>query len=289
MFKQIISREISSLKAISIIAILAVLTAGLAVASNSGFNIMSGDQELLRLKNQTQGTVNWQDPISANAGDTIRFEVYYHCGTDDAAWSTIKALGTKVRIEFPTTQQTTIATIGRVSASNLATVSDTGTINASSAQKLIFNTAAVWYHDGTSTNVTAVLGSGYAEVNLGTIDCDYTNCYVKAGFVIFTATISSIFPAPTIDLKVNGSDGPITINYNNAALLTWTTTNNPTTCTAGIDWSGAKSIPSGSESTGLLTATKTYNLTCSNTVGSASDSVLVQVLYCLPAPPPFPF
>lgn len=93
---------------------------------------------------------------------------------------------------------------------------------------------------------------------------------------------------PTVDLKANGSDGPISISYNTPALLGWTTTNNPTSCIASNGWSGSKSIPSGSESTGLMTATKTYTLTCSNTAGSASDSVLVQVLYCLASSPPVP-
>ncbi|MDP2930097.1 MAG: hypothetical protein Q8N56_00605, partial [bacterium] len=69
MFKQIFLKRIASWKAIIVIVVFAVLAAGLAIASITGFNIMSGDQELLRLKNQTQGTVNWQDPISANAGD----------------------------------------------------------------------------------------------------------------------------------------------------------------------------------------------------------------------------
>ncbi|MDP2930518.1 MAG: hypothetical protein Q8N56_02850, partial [bacterium] len=348
------------------------LAAGLAIASITGFNIMSGDQELLRLKNQTQGTVNWQDPISANAGDQIRLMAYYHCGTDDPAWSTIRANNVRVRLEFPTVAQSGIVTTARIFSNNLSTVSDAGTINVSTAQKLTIANAATWYHDGIETSIAATVGSGYVEVNLGNLECDYMNCFTKTGFIIFNGTLSAILPPtvdikangsdgpvsiaynqaatltwastnatscvasgdwsgaksvsgsestgnltsnksytitctgtggtandsvtvnvqtapPTVDLKANSSDGPITINYNTSALLSWTTTNNPTTCTAGSDWSGTKSVLSGSESTGLLTITKTYSLTCSNTAGSASDSVLVQVLYCLPAPPSLPF
>ena len=364
-----INKEISSWKAVTIIAILAVLAAGLVIASTTGFNIMSGDQELLRMKNQTQGTVDWQDPISANAGDEIKFLVYYHCGTDDPAWSTIRAYNSIAKIEFPTSQQTVITTTGRISANNLTTVSNTGTINVSSPQKLNFSGTAVWYHDGINQNVTANVSNGNVQVTLGDLECDYISCFTKAGFVVFTATVSSIFPlptvdlkannsngpitipyntaatlswtstnatscsasgnwsgakalsgsqstgnltsnktytitctgsggsatdsvvvnvqilSPTVDLKANNSNGPITISYNTAATLSWTTTNNPTTCTASGDWSGSKAIPSGSESTGILTLTKNYTLLCSNSAGSDTDSVLVQVLYCLPAPP----
>lgn len=91
--------------------------------------------------------------------------------------------------------------------------------------------------------------------------------------------------APTVDLKANNSDGPITISHNNAAALSWTTINNPTSCIASNGWSGSKAIPSGSESTGNLTGHKTYTLTCNNSAGSAADSVLVQVLYCSASPP----
>ena len=270
-----INKEISSWKAVTIIAILAVLAAGLVIASTTGFNIMSGDQELLRMKNQTQGTVDWQDPISANAGDEIKFLVYYHCGTDDPAWSTIRAYNSIAKIEFPTSQQTVITTTGRISANNLTTVSNTGTINVSSPQKLNFSGTAVWYHDGESYNITATVGNGYIEVNLGNIKCDRMDCYDNAGFVVFTAMVSSIFPLPTVDLKANNSNGPITIPYNTAATLSWTSTN-ATSCSASGNWSGAKAL-SGSQSTGNLTSNKTYTITCTGSGGTATDSVIVNV------------
>jgi len=273
-------KEISSWKAIGIIAVLAVLAAGLVVASTTGFNIMSGDQELLRMKNQTQGTIDWQDPISANAGDEVKFLAYYHCGTDDPAWSTIKAYNTVVKIEFPTIQQTVITTTGRVMASNLSTVSNPGTINVSSSQKLTFSNVATWYYNGGTSDIPVTVGSGYAQVDLGTADCDYINCFTKTGYVIFTATVSSIFNPPTVDLKANNSNGPITIPYNTAATLSWTSTN-ATSCSASGNWSGAKAL-FGSQSTGNLTSNKTYTITCTGPGGSAADSVVVNVQAALP-------
>lgn len=78
--------------------------------------------------------------------------------------------------------------------------------------------------------------------------------------------------ASTVDIMANGSNGPITIAYNSAATLSWTSAN-ASACTASGAWTGTKAT-SGSQSTGLLTSgPKTYTITC----GSASDSVVVNV------------
>jgi uncharacterized repeat protein (TIGR01451 family) len=80
---------------------------------------------------------------------------------------------------------------------------------------------------------------------------------------------------PTVDLKANNSDGPITVSYNASANLTWTSTN-ANSCTASGSWSGTKST-SGSQSTGSLTSSKTYTITCTGNGGSAIDSVTINV------------
>jgi len=82
-------------------------------------------------------------------------------------------------------------------------------------------------------------------------------------------------PSVSVDIKANGSNGPITIPYNSSANLTWTS-QNADSCTASGAWSGTKAI-SGSESTGNLTSSKTYTLTCQGLGGSASDSVTINV------------
>ncbi|MBI3261201.1 hypothetical protein HYZ64_02405, partial [Candidatus Berkelbacteria bacterium] len=80
-------------------------------------------------------------------------------------------------------------------------------------------------------------------------------------------------PAPTVDIKANGSNGPISIAYNTDATLTWTSTN-ATSCTASGGWSGSKPTNNTTgESTGVLTASKTFTLAC----GTATDSVVVNV------------
>ncbi len=92
--------------------------------------------------------------------------------------------------------------------------------------------------------------------------------------------------APTVDIKANNSNGPITINYNTSATLSWTSTN-ANSCTASNAWSGSKLLNS-SQTTGNLTSSKTYTLTCSNDVGSIADSVTVNVGAAPPPPPPNP-
>lgn len=81
---------------------------------------------------------------------------------------------------------------------------------------------------------------------------------------------------PSVDIRANGSNGPINILYGDSASLSWSSSD-ADTCTASGSWSGSKST-SGSQSTGSLTASfSTFNITCrNNTSGtSASDSVRI--------------
>jgi hypothetical protein len=76
-------------------------------------------------------------------------------------------------------------------------------------------------------------------------------------------------PAPVVNLSIS----PISITVGGSATITWSSTNNPTTCTAGGSWSGSKAS-SGSASTGTMSTVGnyTYTLTCSNSGGSNSAS-----------------
>lgn len=97
----------------------------------------------------------------------------------------------------------------------------------------------------------------------------------------FTTPCAGVF----VDIKANGSDGPITIPFNSSATLTWTSSN-ATYCFASGAWSGLKST-SGSESTGNLTSgPRTYTITCTGPGGSASDSVTIYVQQVLGATSP---
>lgn len=82
-------------------------------------------------------------------------------------------------------------------------------------------------------------------------------------------------PAPTVDLKINGGNGPITVSQGSTLSLSWTSTN-ATSCTASGLWTGTKVI-NGSLSVPSVTSSGTYTLTCSGAGGNSSDSVSVTV------------
>jgi len=112
------------------------------------FNICPQDKETLRLKNRTRGDTEWQDPISANPGDKVAFDVYYHNGITGSV-----AKNTKIRLDFPDTPKSQIITTAYLWADNASYVSDTGTINLSSPQKLVFESTAKWYPNQGTTAI----------------------------------------------------------------------------------------------------------------------------------------
>ncbi len=86
-----------------------------------------------------------------------------------------------------------------------------------------------------------------------------------------TATATPAPGSPIVDIKFNGSDGPVTIAYNASGTLSWTV-QDADSCTASNGWSGAKSHTGGSEGTGALTTSHTFTLTCTSPYGNTPDS-----------------
>jgi hypothetical protein len=82
-------------------------------------------------------------------------------------------------------------------------------------------------------------------------------------------TVTGGTPVPTVSLTAN----PTSVASGGASTLTWSSTN-ATSCTASGDWSGTKAT-SGSQSTGALTASGNFTLTCTGAGGSASASATV--------------
>jgi len=91
-----------------------------------------------------------------------------------------------------------------------------------------------------------------------------------------TVTVDPSSGAPTVSLSV----GPSAVKSGGKSTLTWSSTN-ATSCTASGDWSGAKALK-GSQSTGALTKSVTYTLTCKGPKGTAAQSATVSVT--APAP-----
>lgn len=85
-----------------------------------------------------------------------------------------------------------------------------------------------------------------------------------------------------VDIKANGSDGPITVNQGSTVELGWDAPGS-VVCGASGDWSGDKSTPSGYEYQGPLNTIKTYTykITCSPSAKTGpftDDTVQVKVV-----------
>ncbi len=76
---------------------------------------------------------------------------------------------------------------------------------------------------------------------------------------------------PTITLTAQ----PSTVGHGDSSTLTWSSTD-ATECTASGGWSGAMA-PSGSQDTGSLIASTDYDLSCTGTGGTATQSITVTV------------
>ncbi len=102
--------------------------------------------------------------------------------------------------------------------------------------------------------------------------------YVPPGGVGYCTYTSS--QAPTVDLKVDGSDGSVYRTAPASYTLNWNTTGNPTSCVPSGTWSnsGSKGSFGSQQFVGVtVTGTKTYALVCSNAYGSSTDTVTVEV------------
>lgn len=92
----------------------------------------------------------------------------------------------------------------------------------------------------------------------------------------YTAGSFGVSFLPGLDLRVGGSKGPLTVNYNNFVNLSWISSQ-AKNCEASGDWSGKKPL-SGSEKIEGLTSSKIFKIVCSGQGGSTEDSVEVEVL-----------
>jgi len=153
-------------------------------------------------------------------------------------------------------------TEGKVVSGALATINLKAKA-ASSAANLNFNFSLGSTDD---SNVTADLAQ----------PVDILGSVTDANFVIGGGS-----QIPTVNLKANDSDGPLTINTGDSVNLTWTSAN-VVSCVASGDWSGNKDA-SGSESQGGTTTSKTFTLTClAADQSTATDTVEVKI--DIPAP-----
>ena len=133
---------------------------------------------------------------------------------------------------------------------------------ATEAQLTLFNSGGQAFDPSNVVGVRIVLKSPSAVTQT-------VNVY-KTG-QISVNTNGFTFPSPGVTISAS----PNQVAQNTPSTLTWSSSNT-TSCVASGDWSGSKTTE-GSESTGNLSSSKTYTLSCSGQGGSASNSVTVTV------------
>jgi hypothetical protein len=120
----------------------------------------------------------------------------------------------------------------------------------------------------------------FTQVPAGTYTYSVT-CTNPAGATAQDSVVLTVVARqPTVDLRVDGQDGPITREAPAEYTLSWTS-QSAGTCTAagsGGDWTGNQPTGGSIPFSGVGPGTRTYTLTCWNGVRSASDSVTVEVI-----------
>jgi len=145
-------------------------------------------------------------------------------------------------------------------------VASKGSVNCTGADEL-----SGWNSLSGSLPLTGVT----AGIHTYSMTCDNGH-----GAVATDSVSVSVLEPPTVDLKVNNLDGPLSLISPASFTLSWIS-QAATSCvviSAEGAWSGNKVLNGNQLLTGVTTGTHTYGLTCLNPYGSASDAVTVVVI-----------
>jgi hypothetical protein len=95
-------------------------------------------------------------------------------------------------------------------------------------------------------------------------------------FRAVTARFRTAAQLPTVDVRINGSDGPLSVTSPADFTVSWTSSNG--VCAASGDWLGSP-LPTGSVGySGMPRGTYSFTLTCTNALGSASDTATISLV-----------
>jgi uncharacterized repeat protein (TIGR01451 family) len=176
-----------SAAALLVVPVLAV--ANTVSAVTGGGQIEGGD--IYRAKNVTKGS-DFVDPASADAGDTLLYKVRIHNPGEQCITNTT------VKASLPTgANQKNVSTV-TVHADNVTTnnISDTATVNLSSAQKVSFVPGSVQLLDANGAVLNSVSDSvvtGANGANIGQVCVSVNN----KRFVQFQAKVEKPAATPT--------------------------------------------------------------------------------------------
>lgn len=145
-----------------------------------------------------------------------------------------------------------------------------------------------WTASGIGTTCTAsgawsgakALTGNQAISGVGSGTYTYTlTCINGQGTAADSVTVNVLSP-PTVDLKIDNQNGPITRVSPASYTLSWSS-QNATACSASStdsSWSGSVPVSGTKAFSGIGAGTHTYTITCTNTSGSAADSVTAVVV-----------
>lgn len=107
----------------------------------------------------------------------------------------------------------------------------------------------------------------------------------NAGGASTTKTVAVVVTAAVAVPVVSLSVSPTELTAGSTATLTWSATNNPTSCTATNDWTGAKD-DSGTFTTPALSDIRTYSfsLTCANSGGTSTTKTVTVAIKAVQVP-----
>lgn len=174
---------------------------------------------------------------------------------------------------------------------NCTTPAATASITADSTS-LSYNTGTtIRWNSSNATGCTATGGSGSwagsratsGNFSTGNLTSSQTYSILCTGIGGQSSTQSvtvnvAAAPAPTATLTAN----PTSVVTGSLSTLSWSSTN-ATSCTAGGDWSGSRTT-SGTQSTGNLTANRTYTLVCTGPGGTSNTATANVTVTATPPP-----
>lgn len=102
-------------------------------------------------------------------------------------------------------------------------------------------------------------------------------CTNAAGTAVDSVTVDSSAPSTVADLKINGSDGPLSVGQSTPLSITWTSTNTTSCAAYGAGWGSGGGVPTSSGTPVVISAnaSDTYIIQCTGPSGTATDSVQV--------------
>jgi len=235
----------------------------------------SGTGGVYKTTNSGSGWSSWSEVTAAN-GRSVSRGMYVNPNTGDLYFGTGNPQGGLYRFRYDNSTSERLIVDDKIQGLHLiAGPTREDDIVYISGQT---NPLAKWNKDGLTSLMNRLPANVYARGHGVTYDAATDTLYASMQ-CSETYKIEDVNPNTSVDIKANGSDGPITVIYNTAATLTWSATNTEgdLPCTASNGWSGSKAA-TGSESTARLSANKTFTLTCNGLGGrTASDSVTVNV------------